>query len=443
MTATNWESAMWNWTNVLRAEINRMARDRKGAIAVMTALTVTSLLGFAGLGTDATLWFVAKRNLQGAADAAAFSASTALAAGANSTAFGNAAKAVAAQYGFTNGVNGVSVTVNNPPLSGSYTSSSSAIEVLISQPQPLFFSSLFLNSQPTASSRAVALEGSSSDGCVMALDKGDVTDGLGDSGTGKLTLNGCTIYVNSSSASALQMSGSASINALAAYIVGNYTMSGTATFTTTNGITTGSTAAPNPYAGVSVPTFSGCNSATSIAVSSGTKTLSAATYGGTMVICGSLSTSGTGTLNLGAGTYILDSGSLSASGTSTITGTGVTIILTSSKSSYGTASISGGTTVTLTAPTSGPLSGLAIFQDPKASGKTNTLSGAAGQNITGAIYFPNEAVSFSGGSVTGTAAKCTQLIGLTLTFSGTTTLNSNCSGVGVAGVGGGATKLVE
>jgi Flp pilus assembly protein TadG len=433
---------MWNWTNALRAELNRLVRDRKGAIAVMTALTVTSLLGFAGLGTDATLWFVAKRNLQGAADAAAYSASTAFAAGANSTAYGNAAKAVAAQYGFTNGTNGVSVTVNSPPASGSYTTSSSAIEVVISQPQPLFFSSLFLNTQPTASSRAVALEGTSSDGCVMALDKGDVTDGLGDSGTGKLTLNGCTIYVNSSSASALQMSGSASIKALAAYIVGNYSMSGTASFTTTNGITTGATAAPNPYAGVKVPTFSGCNS-TGVSVSGGTKNLTASTYGGTMVICGNLTTSGLATLNLGPGTYILDSGSFSVSGTSTVTGTGVTIILTSSKSTYGTATISGGTTVTLTAPTSGALSGLALFQDPKASGGTNSLSGASGQNITGAIYFPDEAVSYSGGSTTGTAAKCTQLIGLTLTFSGTTTFNSTCSGVGIAGVGGGATKLVE
>jgi Flp pilus assembly protein TadG len=434
---------MWHWMNAVRAELNRLARDRKGAIAVMTALTVTSLLGFAGLGTDATLWFVAKRNLQGAADAAAYSASTAFAAGANSTAYGNAAKAIAAQYGFTNGVNGVSVAVNSPPASGAYTTDSSAIEVVISQPQPLFFSSLFLNTQPTASSRAVALEGSSSDGCVMALDKGDVTDGLGDSGTGKLTLNGCTIYVNSSSSSALQMSGSASINALAAYIVGNYSMSGTATFTTTKGITTGSTAALNPYASVSVPTFSGCNS-TGVSVSGGSKTLSAATYGGTMVICGNLTTSGLATLNLGPGTYILDSGSFSVSGSSTVTGTGgVTIILTSSKGSYGTASVSGGTTVTLTAPTSGPLSGLALFQDPKASGGTNSLSGGAGQNITGAIYFPDEAVSYSGGSTTGTASKCTQLIGLTLTFSGTTTFNSNCTGVGIASVGGGATKLVE
>ncbi len=120
----------------------------------------------------------------------------------------------------------------------------------------------------------------------------------------------------------------------------------------------------------------------------------------------------------------------------------MTIILTSSVGSYGTTSISGGTTVNLSAPNSGPLSGLAIFQDPRASGKTNSLSGGSGQNIKGALYFPNEAVSYSGGAAS-SGAKCTQLIGYTLTFSGNSTFNSSCSGVGIAGVGGSTSKLVE
>ena len=199
----------------------------------------------------------------------------------------------------------------------------------------------------------------------------------------------------------------------------------------------------NPYASVSVPSFSGCNSSSVSVGLNQTKTLSASTYGGTMVICGNLSTSANGSLTLNPGTYIINAGSLSVGGTSTVTGSGVTIILTSNTGTYGSASIGGTSTVTLSAPTSGALAGLALFQDPKASGKTNTLSGGAGQNITGAIYFPNEAVNYSGGSTTGTAAPCTQLIGLTLTFSGSTTFNSNCNGVGVAGVGGSTSKLVE
>jgi len=109
----------------------RLLSDRRGGVAVMTAMSLTSLLGFAGLGTEATLWYVAKRNMQGATDAAAFTAATAEAKGQNSTAFTAAAKAVAQQYGFVDGTGGVTVTVNNPPVSGPNTGNAQAVEVLI------------------------------------------------------------------------------------------------------------------------------------------------------------------------------------------------------------------------------------------------------------------------------------------------------------------------
>ncbi len=86
---------MRSWKIDWLAPFKRLGRDRKGAVAVLTALTLTSLLGFAGLGTDATLWYVAKRNMQGAVDVAAYSAATAEVSGANSTGFTAAAKAVA------------------------------------------------------------------------------------------------------------------------------------------------------------------------------------------------------------------------------------------------------------------------------------------------------------------------------------------------------------
>ena len=50
-----------------------------------------------------------------------------------------------AQYGFTSATNGTVVEVNNPPRSGNYTTNSSAIEVIVTQPQPLLFAQLFLH----------------------------------------------------------------------------------------------------------------------------------------------------------------------------------------------------------------------------------------------------------------------------------------------------------
>src|ERR1700746_1034728 len=44
-----------------------------GAVAVLTAIILPVLLGFASLGTEVGHWYLAKREMQGAADAAALS----------------------------------------------------------------------------------------------------------------------------------------------------------------------------------------------------------------------------------------------------------------------------------------------------------------------------------------------------------------------------------
>ena len=409
----------------------------------MTAMSLTALLGSAGLGTEATLWYLAKRNMQGATDAASFTAAVAEAAGQGSTAFTSAANAVAKKYGFIDDTNGVVVTVNNPPKSGSYTTNNQAIEVIIQQPQQLLFSALFLNSQPTISARAVALPGSNGTGCVMALDKGDVTDTT-DVGNSTLALNGCSLYINSPSSSALSITGTASINAYSANIVGNYTASNNTQFTTTNGINTGATAAADPYANVPIPSYSGCNQ-TNYSQNGGTTNVAPASPGGVYVFCGGVNLTSNSTLNLAPGTYIIDGGNFSMAGQTTITGTGVTIILTSSSgSSYGTASIAGGASISISAPTAGATAGLAFFQDRNApQSGSNSFVGGSSQNITGALYFPNEAVTYTGGASGDGAATCTQLLAETLTFNGTSTFNSNCGGTGVKNIGSSSTVLVE
>src|SRR3954447_4520049 len=49
---------------------------RKGAIAVVTAVALPLLLGFTSLGVEVGHWYLAERQMQGAADAAAISAAT-------------------------------------------------------------------------------------------------------------------------------------------------------------------------------------------------------------------------------------------------------------------------------------------------------------------------------------------------------------------------------
>jgi hypothetical protein len=426
----------------------RLVNDRKGAIAVMTAVTLSTLLGVAGLGTEATLWYVAKRNLQGATDTAAFTAATAEAAGQTSSGFSAAAQAVARNYGYVSGTGGVTVTVNNPPQSGPNTGNSQAVEILIQQPQQLMFAALFMHSNPAITARAVAAPGAGAGNggaanCVVALDKGSVTDVI-DSGSATLNMPSCNIMVNSPNADALSLSGTGTIDAKSATIVGNYTTSGSAKLNATNGITTGASAMADPYAGVSIPAYAGCNQTSLHVVAAKTLT----PVGGIYVLCNGLSVSGTGNLTLQPGVYIVNGGNLSVSGGATISGTGVTIIMTdTTPSSTGTVSISGGANVNLSAPTTGATAGLAFFQDRGASSAgSNSFSGGSTQSITGALYFPSQAVTFSGNSGN-TASPCTQLIGYTLTFSGSSTFNANCNGLGLLGMGGsasaGAVKLLE
>jgi Putative Flp pilus-assembly TadE/G-like len=406
---------------------------------MIVALLLPVLAGFVGMATEAGLWFYTHQTMQAAADAAAFSAAKVAAGGGN---WSPEALAVAAAYGFVDGANGTAVTALSPPQAGAHKGESGYYEVFISQTQKRLFSALFTGTPLVITARAIAGNiGTPGDGCVLALDRGNVTDVLG-SGGATLNLNDCSLYSDSPSSRSVNLSGGAVINAASASIAGNYVTSGGGRLSATNGVTTSASPASDPYAGVQIPVYSGCGGGTSLSVSGGTtRNLQPGVY------CNGITVSGASTLNLSPGIYIVDRGSFVVSGGSTINaGGGVTIILTSSTGSgYASASISGGSTVNITAPASGPTAGLAFFQDRNAptTGADN-LSGGATQNITGAIYFPNQAVTYSGGSATG-GAQCTQLIAYTLTFSGGTNFNSTCSGTGVQAIGGsaGSTALVE
>jgi Flp pilus assembly protein TadG len=424
------------------SKLSAFATNRSGVVSLITALAFTALLGFAALGSEVANWYVTKRSMQGAADSAAYTAAFALAAGQSISSSKSEATSVAGGYGYVNGVKGFTVSVNSPPASGSHTNDNSAVEVVITQPQTLALSGLYLSTPPTVSARAVAtLTGGS--GCVFALDRGNVDD-LSVSGGTTLNLNNCNIYVNAPDGTALTLTGGATINANAAYIAGNYTRSNGASFNTTHGIHTGVAPASDPYADVALPSYAGCDQS-NFSISGGQSRTFTPNNSGVMVFCNGMSLSGGSRVTLNPGTYVVDRGSFSVSGGSSISGSGVTLVLTSSTASnYATASISGGATVSLSAPTSGPLSGLAIFQDRNApSSGSDSFSGGATQNITGAIYLPNQNVSFSGGTGTG-ASTCTQLLAFTITFSGGATFNnSNCVAAGVRGAGNSPIQLVE
>jgi hypothetical protein len=410
-------------------------RDQGGAVALILGLALSGILGFAALAIEGAQWYGQYRQVRTAVDAAAISAAVAYSAG-NTSGYTTEATAVAAKNGYIDGTNNVTVAIHRPPQSGSYTSNSSAIEVVITAPQTPRLAAWFHSASVNISARAVA-SGASPTMCGLAMGSGNITT-VRLSGGANVTLNQCGLGVNASSSSAVNASGGAQLNLSSLNVVGNYTTSGGASINASSGIKTGTAATADPYSGISVPSYSGCAGGTLKSVSGGaTVTLSPNVY------CLGLTISGGAHVTLNPGTYIIDQGSFSVSGGATVTGTGVTIVLTSSLGvGFPSVSFSGGSTVSITAPTSGSMSGIAFYGDRTALSGSFTFSGGTTDTIVGAIYAPTYSLNFSGGATA--ASPCLQLLAHDMQFSGGVTLNNNCSGVGTSTIGGtGKTQLLE
>ena len=422
-----------------------LARDRSGATAVVVGLTLTALVGFAGLAVDAGLWYADRRHVQAASDSAAYSAAIDIAAGDTVAGARTAAKAITAQYGLTDGTGGVTVTVNSPPASGPNTSTSGAVEVILNKPETLYLSSFFINSA-AVSARAVAVAGAGGKYCVLALDTVPATsvslDGVDLSNGSSVSLNQCGLALNTPGSNALVVSGGAKMDAASLSVVGNYVTNNGGKVTISGTISTNAAAVADPYAGVPVPTPGSCTYNNASYQNKGSPgspyTISPGTY------CNGITFGNSSTIKMNPGVYIVDRGSFAVAGGSTIDATaGVTIVLTSSTGSgYATTQIDNGTTVTITAPNSGATSGLAMMQDSRApTSGTVTMAGGTKFVVTGALYFPSQIANFSNGSTN--SAACTQLVARRIVYSGGSKFGNNCAGVGVAGIGAKATNLAE
>ena len=143
-------------------------------------------------------------------------------------------------------------------------------------------------------------------------------------------------------------------------------------------------------------------------------------------------------------TYVLDGGDLTMnSSSSSISCTHCTIAMTdfdSSGADTGSIKLTGGT-VHITAPLTGTYTGMALYQDGRAtddgSKGQNHINGGSNGAITGVVYIPNQSVLYNGG--TGTTAACLQLVGKRVEFSGNSYMKvaSKCPNTGIPPVVGG------
>jgi Flp pilus assembly protein TadG len=391
----------------MKLKLRKLLRDDGGQTLVITGLALTSLMGMAAFSVDVGVMFNAKRTLQTAADAGAIAGASEY----NYTDVTAAAKAATAQNGMTDGSNGVTITVNNPPGSGTHTGTSSAVEVIAAKAVPTIFMKIFGKSTMTVKARAVAAFGPAS-GCIYTLDTSGIDVGM--TGSGALSMPDCGIVIDSASTNALNLTGSATISALSIGIAGNYNKTGSGTISPNP--VTGVAPEANPLAYLTAPSFSVASClANPHFTGSASNTIGPAVAGGTVCYNG-LTMTGSGSLTMNPGVYIIN-GAMSLTGTSTVSGSGVTIYLAPPSGSL-TMTGSGG--MNLTAPTSGTYNGILVFEDPSDTNAI-TVTGSSGSSLQGIFYAPAASLSFTGSGSSGIYA---DLVVSSLSMTGSTTINN-------------------
>lgn len=427
-----------------------LAACDEGLSAILTALMLPVLVGFVGLGVDVGMWYAKKRALQSAADSASISAALTYAARHDLTSARGFAVGDAERNGFDSATG--TTTINIPPLSGTNMADPGAAEVILKEPQRLFFTSLFIREAVVVRTRAVAsasaLPGSH---CIVALDPA-MDRAVDFSGTANATID-CGVASNSVSNSSIYIGGSGSLTADPVDTAGDILISGSAELNTVTPPRLGGTV-PDPYAYLEIPASpAACITAAALPAGVTVRRGGVSTSANNLTLvpgryCGGLTLTNAENTTFAPGVYIIDGGDFKVSGTSSMHGSGVTFILTGSGASYAQVDFAGGTDVQFSAPTSGPYAGILFFQDPHAPsyrGATllqNSILGGTRSDFTGVMYFPSQEVRFTGGAVT-TSNRCLHLVARKVTVTGNAHLGSQCGGTGVNPISRVVVKLVE
>lgn len=413
------------------ANLHACLSDRRGATAVQVALMLTITLGFAALAVEVTTLFLLQKRMQNAADAAIMSASVAGLSKSNRLA---AARAVAAANGQVNGVNGVLVTLEQPPSVGGYADATDAQAVVITRPFQPQLMRIFSPATITLRAQAVAAISGRIPGCLLAL---------ATSGNGVTTLTNaqivnasCQLMANSTSANALNIAGgliSGDVY-LAGGAIGNLNA-------ITGKLVTYGPPNPDPYNDLSLVTTATCPNSNPSSLS-GTRIIYPGRY------CQGIVISNNSNITFSPGVYFIDSkfiiGNntiLNANGSSGIGG--VTIVLNSFSGSLSTSTfqVSNNVNWSINAPVSGPTAGVAIAAQRNLTGSFQFNNGV-NISINGVIYMPSLDVSFQGNAKT-TTTSCTQLISRTITIGSVVNFRGECPDTAIRRIGDLKFKLAE
>ena len=441
----------------------RFMKDRRGATAIMFALSAIPLIGLAGLGTEAGTWYAVKRHAQNAADASALAGAMALLSGGN---IDTRARNLATADGFTNTASPFAGATQSVSVSPTLTS----VTTTVSQTQPMLLAPVLCIGRSDCSLSSVTISATATASifpaqsvCMLAL-----STEQGNGGHAPLDLGGNqTIFGNDCS---VMSNGNVKLASVP-------TLSGGSLFaakgcTPTN--TCSNTGAPsnwhapppkNPLARLdtlTLPSLTGTQNVycpnqpsgppanrdlclstivtvtdashwslspgtyDTVTVSSGTLKLTAGTY-----YIKTLNVSG-GILTLNTGKYYI--GSLNITGgtvndTATVANVGGIVTVTGGENIVIETSLSvanSGATIHLTAHTDDTslLNGVLFYyaHGTDASLNSVTFTGNGSSTYWGALYFPHAHLKWGGNSAAG---GCTEIIAYELEFTGTSNIDTS------------------
>ncbi len=381
-------------------------RAESGQVLPLIAICLTALMGFGGMSVDVGYLEYHQREQQSSADAAALGGAQQLIYSncANSSAATTAADNDAAESGYTNGANHVTVTVQNPPTTGPYAGNGCAVTVTVTAAKvSTFFTRLFGNafsSGATESTQATGLVRANNDGCFYALSAGSSSTFNGDN----VNAGGCGFLINDTAL----FNGSNFDAGSIGYGGGAPTENGT-TFP-------GATPAPMLKVADPCQEITGCayiaanpppaTNCTSYNKSASNLTVEPGCYS-------SFTQNGGSNITLAPGTYVF-TGSTLFNGVTNVTGSGVTLYVAAGGTPP---TFNGCTNVTLSAPTTGNDAGVLYYQVPSNSG--NPLFNGTGMQLSGLVYAP----SATGATFNGTNGGYLVVVVGAATFNGSSAYN--------------------
>ena len=456
--------------------LQRIKRDETGSMLALLAV-LPILAGAVAIGIETGQVYRLKRQMQGAADAAALAGTLEKMAGRTGSVT-TAAQTEAGRNGFTDGTGGVTVTVDTP-TTGAAATAGNAVQVTITKSTGFSLGAVLMSWQGNAAAasfdlraRSVAAQyganSTSYEGCLVALTTG-AEQGVSFTNFSSFASD-CTIASNGSatgsgSGASVNISNYSSATLKQIWSRGTVSVSNPSDRITYSAASGGGTApvqrqtsyVTDPYAGIgpmALPSGSGNCDYTNYTAGSAT-TINVPSN---KIYCNGLQVGNASTVNFSPGVYFIAGGDLYISSVSTVscptcTATnGVAFVLTqlgngTTDAGIGGVSITSDSTINLNAGSASMTykgqtfpGGILFYQDPRAtvgtmssSSKIFTVSSLSNATLLGAIYFPNNRIDISNISTFGgtSSTGCTIWLGRYLKFSSfSSTYKGGCANYG-------------